>query len=66
MAYDQILILTKLIANLGQIKNWGVSFVVKHMYLDCGNAYTINYRALRCASSQDCVLFHSNTMNCKQ
>ena len=31
MAYEHILILTKLIANLGQIENWQVSFEVEYI-----------------------------------
>ena len=32
MGYDNILNITKLKANLGQIKNRGVSFVVEYMF----------------------------------
>ena len=33
MAYDQILNRNQLIANLGEIKNWQVSFVVEYIYV---------------------------------
>ena len=42
MAYDQVLDLNQLIANLGQVKNWRVSFVVEYIFF-----YIIHYTERR-------------------